>query len=155
MALQIPTCNVSFRQCSNKVTFSVQSFLAHSVESQAGLPSCSGRHSQQQHPPFRCYRPKRSQRENLVCFGSARVYSAGEIVEVEELKGIRVIPRENERPMVEYLVQWKDGSPDTWYEKFATRRHPHKRLVAASWSVRIQHPMPYRYKVANKRLPLL
>eukprot|EP00889_Picochlorum_renovo_P003840 jgi/Picre1/30870/NNA_006229.t1 len=43
-----------------------------------------------------------------------------EIVEVKNLKGIRMKPRSAEdeekkvRPMVEYLVEWKDGSPDTW-----------------------------------------
>lgn len=38
----------------------------------------------------------------------------GEIVEVEALKGIRVLKGDEERPQVEYLVAWKDGSPDTW-----------------------------------------
>lgn len=42
------------------------------------------------------------------------VCSGGEIVEVEDLKGIRVMTEEDGRPRVEYLVQWKDGSPDTW-----------------------------------------
>lgn len=43
-----------------------------------------------------------------------------EIVEVKSLKGIRMKARTKEdeenkvRPMVEYLVEWKDGSPDTW-----------------------------------------
>lgn len=39
-----------------------------------------------------------------------------EIVEVKDLKGIRLKERtsEEERPMVEYLVEWQDGSPDTW-----------------------------------------
>lgn len=43
-----------------------------------------------------------------------------EIVEVKDLKGIRMKARTKEdeennvRPMVEYLVEWKDGSPDTW-----------------------------------------
>lgn len=50
---------------------------------------------------------------------------SGEIVEVKDLKGIRVFnaPEENQAdeenqnipPKVEYLVEWKDGSPDTWY----------------------------------------
>jgi signal recognition particle protein len=41
-------------------------------------------------------------------------------VEVKDLKGIRMKARTQEeeengvRPMVEYLVEWKDGSPDTW-----------------------------------------
>lgn len=43
-----------------------------------------------------------------------------EIIEVKNLKGIRMKARTKEdeennvRPMVEYLVEWKDGSPDTW-----------------------------------------
>eukprot|EP00887_Chlorella_sp_A99_P004095 scaffold23.g4095.t1 len=46
----------------------------------------------------------------------AQAAGAGEIVEVAALKGIRMIKPEEEgqRPRVEYLVQWKDGSPDTW-----------------------------------------
>lgn len=38
----------------------------------------------------------------------------GEIVEVKALKGIRVLKGDEDRPRVEYLVAWKDGSPDTW-----------------------------------------
>jgi signal recognition particle protein len=30
------------------------------------------------------------------------------------LKGIRVTKDEEDRPCVEYMVEWKDGSPDTW-----------------------------------------
>jgi signal recognition particle protein len=48
------------------------------------------------------------------------VAATEEIVEVKDLKGIRMKARTQEeeengvRPMVEYLVEWKDGSPDTW-----------------------------------------
>jgi signal recognition particle protein len=49
------------------------------------------------------------------------VYAATEeIVEVKSLKGIRLRRRtpeeeeQNARPKVEYLVEWEDGSPDTW-----------------------------------------
>jgi signal recognition particle 43 kDa protein len=44
--------------------------------------------------------------------------AGGDIVEVEELKGIRVIENEendpDKPPLLQYLVKWKDGSPDTW-----------------------------------------
>lgn len=38
------------------------------------------------------------------------------IVEVAELKGIRAFPNEDPEkpPRIEYLVKWKDDSPDTW-----------------------------------------
>lgn len=52
---------------------------------------------------------------------TSRVYAATEeIVEVKSLKGIRLRRRtpeeeeQNARPKVEYLVEWEDGSPDTW-----------------------------------------
>ena len=46
---------------------------------------------------------------------AAAVFAGGEIVEVEALKGIRAVEvAEGERPRVEYLVAWKDGSDDTW-----------------------------------------
>ena len=40
--------------------------------------------------------------------------SGGEIAEVKDLAGIRVEEEEDGSPRVEYLVQWKDESPDTW-----------------------------------------
>ena len=40
--------------------------------------------------------------------------AGGEIVEVQALKGIRMLTQEDDTPRVEYLVAWKDGSPDTW-----------------------------------------
>lgn len=42
---------------------------------------------------------------------------AGEIAEVQDLKGIRALSSEDENapPQIEYLVQWKDGSSDTWF----------------------------------------
>jgi hypothetical protein len=43
-----------------------------------------------------------------------RLCAGGEIVEVKELNGIRVLKNEDDTPRVEYLVKWKDGSPDTW-----------------------------------------
>jgi hypothetical protein len=57
---------------------------------------------------------QRAGSSSVVCRSTLGVFSGGEIVEVEELKGIRVTKGENELPMVEYLVKWQDGSPDTW-----------------------------------------
>lgn len=45
---------------------------------------------------------------------AAPAFGQGEIVEVKDLKGIRVLKNEDDTPRVEYLVEWKDGSPDTW-----------------------------------------
>jgi hypothetical protein len=42
------------------------------------------------------------------------VLAGGEIVEVKALNGIRIMKNEDDSPRVEYLVQWKDDSPDTW-----------------------------------------
>lgn len=37
----------------------------------------------------------------------------GEVVDVEELEGVRVI-LQNNRPVAQFLVKWKDGKPSTW-----------------------------------------
>ena len=51
----------------------------------------------------------------LRCAASVRpVLAGGEIVEVKALNGIRIMKNEDDSPRVEYLVQWKDDSPDTW-----------------------------------------
>eukprot|EP00208_Stichococcus_sp_RCC1054_P001395 CAMPEP_0206140168 /NCGR_PEP_ID=MMETSP1473-20131121/8670_1 /ASSEMBLY_ACC=CAM_ASM_001109 /TAXON_ID=1461547 /ORGANISM="Stichococcus sp, Strain RCC1054" /LENGTH=480 /DNA_ID=CAMNT_0053534233 /DNA_START=346 /DNA_END=1788 /DNA_ORIENTATION=- len=38
----------------------------------------------------------------------------GAVADVEELRGVRVNVDENQLPLVEYLVHWKGGAPDTW-----------------------------------------
>ena len=54
-------------------------------------------------------------RPALRCAASVRpVLAGGEIVEVKALNGIRIMKNEDDSPRVEYLVQWKDDSPDTW-----------------------------------------
>lgn len=85
----------------------------------AAAPSCSGRGVSE--PAARTAgaalrRPARGRSVAARAAGRAAALSAGEIVEVEELKGIRVVPSAEDarRPTVEYLVKWKDGSPDTW-----------------------------------------
>ena len=49
---------------------------------------------------------------------SAAAFGKGEVVEVKELKGVRIVPIElgegKQRPEVQYLISWKDGLPDTW-----------------------------------------
>lgn len=37
----------------------------------------------------------------------AEVLSQGEVADVEEIEGIRVLMNEQKRPMVQYLVKWK------------------------------------------------
>jgi hypothetical protein len=46
---------------------------------------------------------------------ASKADGTADIVEVEELMGIRATEiAEDKPPLVEYLVKWKDGSPDTW-----------------------------------------
>lgn len=45
---------------------------------------------------------------------SVAALGSGEVVEVEELHGVRIIGDAKQRPQVQYLVKWKDGTPDTW-----------------------------------------
>lgn len=54
----------------------------------------------------------RSSRRSSLLVAKASI--DGEIAEVADLKGIRVTEEDDGRPRVEYLVQWKDGSADTW-----------------------------------------
>lgn len=56
----------------------------------------------------------RGSRGTLHVAAAAPIFGQGEIVEVKDLKGIRVLKNEDDTPRVEYLVEWKDGSPDTW-----------------------------------------
>lgn len=65
--------------------------------------------------------PHRNRDYRISFSASKRVFAATEeIVEVKSLKGIRLKRRtpeeeeQNARPKVEYLVEWEDGSPDTW-----------------------------------------
>jgi len=55
-----------------------------------------------------------SQRKGSVAVAASAANVAEDIAEVEALKGIRVTEEDNGRPLIEYLVQWKDGSPNTW-----------------------------------------
>jgi signal recognition particle protein len=55
-----------------------------------------------------------SQRKRSVTITASAAKVAEDIAEVEALKGIRVTEEDDGRPRVEYLVQWKDGSPNTW-----------------------------------------
>lgn len=45
---------------------------------------------------------------------SVAALGSGEVVEVEELRGVRIVGDVKQRPQVQYLVKWKDGTPDTW-----------------------------------------
>ena len=49
--------------------------------------------------------------------------SGGEIADVEELEGIRVLEAEDGSPLIEYLVKWKDGSPNTGMWSNRTRAY--------------------------------
>ncbi|KAL4422282.1 hypothetical protein ABPG75_008479 [Micractinium tetrahymenae] len=57
---------------------------------------------------------RRGRSSALHVAAAAPAFGQGEIVEVKDLKGIRVLKNEDDTPRVEYLVEWKDGSPDTW-----------------------------------------
>ena len=75
------------------------------------------------HKPFQAPRSSSSKRRAfppLLARASAapvgrQAGSSGEIVEVAALKGVRVLKNEDGSPRVEYLVAWKDDSPDTWW----------------------------------------
>lgn len=38
----------------------------------------------------------------------------GEIADVEDVAGLRVLAGEDNRPIIEYLIKWKDGADPTW-----------------------------------------
>lgn len=54
----------------------------------------------------------RAKRKHRQCVVAAQ--NSGEVAEVEELRGVRIIADAQKRPQVQYLVNWKDGSADTW-----------------------------------------
>lgn len=71
-----------------------------------------------------CDRPAGCRRATLAARATPEAAAAGggadaagaeefAILDVEELRGIRV-NLDNQEPVVEYRVHWKDGSPDTW-----------------------------------------
>ena len=54
----------------------------------------------------------RAKRKHRQCVTAAQ--TSGEVAEVQELHGVRIIADAQRRPQVQYLVVWKDGTPDTW-----------------------------------------
>ena len=54
----------------------------------------------------------RAKRKHRQCIAAAQ--SSGEVAEVQELHGVRLVADAQKRPQVQYLVMWKDGTPDTW-----------------------------------------
>lgn len=91
----------------------------------ANLRTSSGASTSYAQPPAGGRRAAQQQRQRLAAGRSCRrgavhvaaaapAFGQGEIVEVKNLKGIRVLKNEDDTPRVEYLVEWKDGSPDTW-----------------------------------------
>lgn len=54
----------------------------------------------------------RAKRKHRQCVVAAQ--NSGEVAEVEELRAVRIIADAQKRPQVQYLVNWKDGSSDTW-----------------------------------------
>ena len=42
---------------------------------------------------------------------AVEVISLGEVADVEEIEGLRVVMNEYKRPVVEYLIKWKVRSP--------------------------------------------
>lgn len=43
-----------------------------------------------------------------------QVKALAEVVDVEEVGGVKVVLDEKNRPIAQYLVKWKDGQPPTW-----------------------------------------
>ncbi len=54
----------------------------------------------------------RAKRKHRQCVTAAQ--TSGEVAEVQELHGVRIVADAQRRPQVQYLVVWKDGTPDTW-----------------------------------------
>lgn len=55
---------------------------------------------------------RRGKRKHRQCVTAAQ--ASGEVAEVQELHGVRIVADAQTRPQVQYLVVWKDGTPDTW-----------------------------------------
>ncbi len=118
MAAQLPRCSGAVQnRAGRQPSPALFPRVTPPTASQHLIPSCSGRGAEERTQPARLGVSTRSTTRSagVACRSSLGVFSGGEIVEVAELKGIRVVPaEENQRPTVEYLVKWKDGSPDTW-----------------------------------------
>ena len=54
----------------------------------------------------------RAKRKHRQCTVAAQ--NSGEVAEVQELRGVRIVADKQKRPQVQYLVNWKDGTADTW-----------------------------------------
>ncbi|KAL3161794.1 Signal recognition particle 43 kDa protein, chloroplastic [Trebouxia sp. C0009 RCD-2024] len=54
----------------------------------------------------------RAKRKHRQCIVAAQ--NSGEVAEVQELRGVRIVADKQKRPQVQYLVNWKDGTADTW-----------------------------------------
>ena len=55
---------------------------------------------------------KQSHREvSCAATPAVEVISLGEVADVEEIEGLRVVVNEYKRPVVEYLIKWKVRSP--------------------------------------------
>ena len=53
-----------------------------------------------------------AKRKHRQCVTAAQ--HSGDVAEVQELRGVRIVTDAKKRPQVQYLVNWKDGSADTW-----------------------------------------
>lgn len=62
--------------------------------------------------PHRSVVANRAKRKHRQCVTAAQ--TSGEVAEVQELHGVRIVADSQRRPQVQYLVVWKDGTPDTW-----------------------------------------
>lgn len=63
---------------------------------------------------MRCRSASASAAEEQVAGDATPARGSGEVVEVEEIKGVRVLISDEGNPRAEYLVSWKDDHPDTW-----------------------------------------
>lgn len=59
----------------------------------------------------------RAKRKHRHCITAAQ--NSGEVAEVQELRGVRIVADKQKRPQVQYLVNWKDGTADTWQVLYA------------------------------------
>ncbi len=81
----------------------------------------------------------RAKRKHRQCVTAAQ--TSGEVAEVQELHGVRIVADAQRRPQVQYLVVWKDGTPDTWQvPRFSPKSEPCLTQCSSSAGLECREP---------------
>ena len=97
-------CNVVSR------VWGTRRYVSHHVQ-QASKPVCKhGKSERHELKKGACNGSTKRKHKQI----SVAAQGTGEVAEVEELHGVRIVGDAKQRPQVQYLVKWKDGTPDTW-----------------------------------------